>query len=330
MWATFGGSRPSRTAALSTLPPVTDEADDPDLALFWQGPKPKLSDSDHRAYRTHTAAKSHANDLKLARKAAERAERRGDPRAWLRFDERRDELLASFAEKKAKIDEKWDAVDAKAAERADRQKEREAEKAAAEADRRSRVEADAPARLAAMASTFGLILDLDADTVERRGQATGRFSGSMVRVESSGQISERVTATRILALGPFAAAAKKKTDGRELFLTVDGDGFQLLVKVAPTRHGEARGFAALYNTAAARRGQLTGDAEPVGPVDAALSEEVPPAAADGLAGQIAQLATLHGYGVLSDVEFAAAKARLLGTGQEVGSPQDQVPQDRSW
>ena len=38
-----------------------------------------------------------------------------------------------------------------------------------------------------------------------------------------------------------------------------------------------------------------------------------PAADSGLAAQLQQLATLHGQGVLSDEEFAAAKARLLGS-----------------
>jgi len=47
---------------------------------------------------------------------------------------------------------------------------------------------------------------------------------------------------------------------------------------------------------------------------------VQPAALD-LAGQLQQLAALHAQGVLSDAEFAAAKARLLGQ----PAPQDQPP-----
>jgi Short C-terminal domain len=37
-----------------------------------------------------------------------------------------------------------------------------------------------------------------------------------------------------------------------------------------------------------------------------------PAAAPSMADQLNQLATLHGQGVLTDDEFAAAKAKLLG------------------
>jgi hypothetical protein len=46
----------------------------------------------------------------------------------------------------------------------------------------------------------------------------------------------------------------------------------------------------------------------------------PQPASDGLAGQLQQLAGLHAQGALSDAEFAAAKARLLGgTRDETGT-----------
>lgn len=48
----------------------------------------------------------------------------------------------------------------------------------------------------------------------------------------------------------------------------------------------------------------------------------PAPAVAGLGDQLAQLATLHAQGALSDTEFAAAKARLLGQGP---APQDQPP-----
>jgi len=51
-----------------------------------------------------------------------------------------------------------------------------------------------------------------------------------------------------------------------------------------------------------------------------------PAAPD-LAGQLAQLAALRDSGALSDAEFAAAKARLLG---QAALPQDQPPTGRAW
>jgi hypothetical protein len=42
----------------------------------------------------------------------------------------------------------------------------------------------------------------------------------------------------------------------------------------------------------------------------------PQPASDGLAGQLQQLAALHAQGALSDAEFAAAKARLIGGAQD--------------
>lgn len=50
----------------------------------------------------------------------------------------------------------------------------------------------------------------------------------------------------------------------------------------------------------------------------------PQPGAAGLAEQIGQLAALHQQGVLTEAEFAAAKARLLGP----AGPQDQAP--RAW
>ena len=60
---------------------------------------------------------------------------------------------------------------------------------------------------------------------------------------------------------------------------------------------------------------------PAAPQDAVPAQPARPA--QGLADQLAQLAGLHAQGVLSDAEFAAAKARLLG-------PQDAAPGQSSW
>lgn len=64
------------------------------------------------------------------------------------------------------------------------------------------------------------------------------------------------------------------------------------------------------------------DQLPTVPADQPVPEPVVPmpvahpvdAAGDSLAHQLEDLARLHGAGVLSDGEFAAAKSRLLGTG----------------
>jgi hypothetical protein len=49
------------------------------------------------------------------------------------------------------------------------------------------------------------------------------------------------------------------------------------------------------------------------PPPAAPPPAAPPAAESSMTDQLNQLATLHQQGVLSDEEFTAAKAKLLGT-----------------
>lgn len=183
------------------------------------------------------------------------------------------------------------------------QQRREAE--LAERKRLGITEADH--QLSKRARAFGLILDTHADTVTVAGQAAGPFTGSLARVETEGQLTSRITVTRLVTLGVFALGARKKVDNRELYLSVDGDGFQLVVKVAPTLGAAARRFAAAYNT---RSGALAKSAAPQ---------------TAGTAQELERLAKLHADGALSDHEFAAGKARLLGTPAPAPEPEDQRP-----
>jgi hypothetical protein len=165
---------------------------------------------------------------------------------------------------------------------------------------------EADHQLSKRARAFGLLLDTHADTIGAAGQATGRFTGSLARVETEGQLASRITVTRLVTLGVFALGARKKVDNRELYITVEGAGFQLVVKVAPTFGALARQFAAAYNT---RSGAMAGHE----------------AAALGSADELERLAKLHADGALDDVEFAAAKARLLGMPLPTPEPEDQRP-----
>jgi len=67
-------------------------------------------------------------------------------------------------------------------------------------------------------------------------------------VETQGQLQSRVTVTRLLLTGPFAFALRKKRDNRELYLTVEGDGWAFVVDVDPKKGLKAREFAALVNS----------------------------------------------------------------------------------
>lgn len=266
------------------------EGDDGDLGLFWHGEKPKFSDT--RGFLTYQAAKAHVHKITYARKAALRAAKKGDPAAWTRFEQQRAEIIEAFAVKKARIDADCDATEAKAAER------------------RAKTEAAAGPKLEAEARRRGLILDIDRDTVGARGQGSGRFSGSTARVETVAQVGERMTSAHILALGEFAPASATKKDLRALYLTVQGDAYDLLVRTDSEDEGWTRDFVGRYNAASARAAQA--HAGP--PVEG--TPEATAARGASLAEQLALLATLHTSGSLSDDEFATAKAQLLGTPQD--------------
>ncbi len=99
----------------------------------------------------------------------------------------------------------------------------------------------------------------------------GPVAGAQARVESVGEIQSRVTATRLLATGVFAFAWKKKKDSRELYLTVEGNGFAFVVEVDPKKGGDARRFAAEINASSSRA-----EAQQTAAPDARSSWPTPP------------------------------------------------------
>jgi hypothetical protein len=116
--------------------------------------------------------------------------------------------------------------------------------------------------------------------------------------------------------GQFSLVAD---NDRELYITIEGDGFQIALAADPKKQAEARAFAARYNTLAAR--QAAGrEKESAAPVDAVVSAEPVPSMPD-VVERLERLAGLARDGVLTPDEFAAAKARLLGQ----PAPQDQPP-----
>lgn len=77
------------------------------------------------------------------------------------------------------------------------------------------------------------------------------LAGVSARVESGSELEKRVTATRLVAMGLLAFAAKKKRGG-ESWLTIEGPGVFWTVEVDRGDEGKARAFAAKVNEAAAR------------------------------------------------------------------------------
>jgi Protein of unknown function (DUF2510) len=86
-------------------------------------------------------------------------------------------------------------------------------------------------------------------TYKREG---GPIAGAVAHVETAGEVDRRITATRLLLAGPFALAMRKKKDARELYLTVEGDGFAFVVELDPKDGAEARRFSAKITTAGSR------------------------------------------------------------------------------
>ncbi len=94
---------------------------------------------------------------------------------------------------------------------------------------------------------------------------------------------------------------------RPLFTTPDGNQFQVFPTVPIVSRRQAKGFLALYKLAVLACVHLNTQKE-----DAAL-EGIVAAGATGTAAEIKELVALRDSGALTETEFEAAKARLLGS-----------------
>ncbi|MGN6200035.1 hypothetical protein [Humibacter sp.] len=96
----------------------------------------------------------------------------------------------------------------------------------------------------------------ESEIIEGYGEDATRHpvAGLTATVEDSGSVNRRLTATRMLLLGPFSLAAPKKLDDRELFLTIEGPATGILRSVTLKDKSAATGaavrrFAMAINTA---------------------------------------------------------------------------------
>lgn len=120
---------------------------------------------------------------------------------------------------------------------------------------------------------------------------------SEVSTQTQQQISSRVTATRLLTLGVFALAAKKKQASNSVYLVITANGSDLVLETdkAMKFADQIRGYLP--------KGDGLSAAAPV------PAETVP--ASDGIPDQIRKLSELKEAGILSEDEFAAKKSELL-------------------
>jgi len=179
------------------------------------------------------AEKNKAGSPEQLAQKAERIEKR----AGLKADhaankaesaERRENLKAEWTEHKAGSQERV----AKKDERAEKLVNLKADMAA------NKARADA-------AGMFeGVVLKFD--SVKYKGQG-GPVSGATAHVETASDVRRRVTATRALAIGVFALAAKKKAG--HIYLTVEHPDYFFTVEVPVKKETKAREFAAKINNA---------------------------------------------------------------------------------
>lgn len=94
---------------------------------------------------------------------------------------------------------------------------------AMEQAKQAKREAERDAELGVLASFAGLKIT-STQLIEGTGSAERQhsISGLIARVEDSGTLNRRLTATRMVTLGVFALAAPKKQDDRVVYLTVEG------------------------------------------------------------------------------------------------------------
>lgn len=79
------------------------------------------------------------------------------------------------------------------------------------------------------------------------GKEVHPLAGVEAAVETGSTVTQRLSATRMVALGVFSLAAPKKSGG-ESWLRVVGPDFEWVVKVPRTRVEQAQKFAAQVNT----------------------------------------------------------------------------------
>lgn len=124
-----------------------------------------------------------------------------------------------------------------------------------------------------------------------------------VVVEGKDEVNRRVTVTRLIAVGIFAFALKKKGKDKEAYITLGlADGQEVLLFVdnkAPMqlRAKLAKVISAVKQANVASQGQVAQQAQ------------------GSVADELAKLASLKEQGILTQDEFDSEKTRLLNTGK---------------
>lgn len=131
-------------------------------------------------------------------------------------------------------------------------------------------------------------------------------------VEGPDQAAKRITATRLVTLGVFALAAKKKSKSAVLIVDLQSGEqavFHTEKLTAPELKGKLAPITSQIRVAAKRKAELAAATAPPAPV-----ASNPNSAPDGfsVADELMKLKQLVDQGVLTDEQFAAQREKLLG------------------
>lgn len=162
-------------------------------------------------------------------------------------------------------------------------------------------------------------LDVRESTLRYKGE-TQPIAGAVARLEDGEALESRVTATRLVMLGVFAFAAKKKSGGTK-FLTVESPDFFWTIEVERKRVSEAMSVVTAINdrsrkAAAEKRAKETEPAPEPEPAHLP-AHAASPAISDngarkaGRASDLRLIAELYSHGVLSKEEFDVLRKRVL-------------------
>lgn len=95
------------------------------------------------------------------------------------------------------------------------------------------------------------------DGVFKFKEGGGSIAGAQAQVETAGDLDRRVTATRLLLTGPLAFGLRKTRDNRELYLTVEGEDWGVVLTLDPKHGKQAREVAVGLNNEARKLGRIT-------------------------------------------------------------------------
>jgi hypothetical protein len=126
---------------------------------------------------------------------------------------------------------------------------------------------------------------------------SGPLIGARAEVDTGGNLTRRPRVGYVLAFGVLGLAASKTVDERELYLSVEGQGFGFAIQLPPWRATEARSFASQLN------GAQVGAA--------AQAPAAVPSGAEDPFEQVRKLGELRDAKLISDDEFEAKKTEIL-------------------